>query len=186
MGCGWTPLTRQFLLCLGKDHRNVGAASGPAVGDKVLRAAFHSGVRGGRIVFLQGLGDAGWSLRRRQARVGMSVNLQVTQGGPRPPSRAGTQLSGASPSGFWASILPASSHCFTDTLAPGLGTEGSEVGLSRVHPFSSCVQEVSGKVDRLIPIHGGEARAFFMNLGPGSCLPLTAVPCPQGQPPTHQ
>ena len=48
MGCGWTPLTRQFLLCLGKDHRNVGAASGPAVGDKVLRAAFHSRVRGGR------------------------------------------------------------------------------------------------------------------------------------------
>ena len=105
MGCGWTPLTRQFLLCLGKDHRNVGAASGPAVGDKVLRAAFHSGVRGGRIVFLQGLGDAGWSLRRRQARVGMSVNLQVTQGGPWPPSRAGTQLSGASPSA--PGLLPA-------------------------------------------------------------------------------
>jgi len=76
-----------------------------------------------------------------------------------------------------------------DTLAPGLGMEGLEVGLSRVHPLSSCAQEVGGKVDRLIPIHGGgEAGAFFMNLGPARFVPPPSLlsPCPQEQPPIHQ
>ena len=47
-------------------------------------------------MFLRGLGDAGWSSRRRQTSLGMSMNLEVTQGGSRPPGRAGTRLCGAS------------------------------------------------------------------------------------------
>lgn len=76
-----------------------------------------------------------------------------------------------------------------DTLAPGLGTEGPEVGPSRVHPLSSCAQEVDGKVDRLIPVHGGgEAGAFLMNLGLTRFVPPPSLlsPCPQEQPPVHQ
>lgn len=67
---------------------------------------------------------------------------------------------------------------------PWSGHRGVGVGLSRVHLFSSCAQEVGGKVDRLIPIHGGgEARAFFMNLGPGSCLLPHCCPVSPGTAP---